>query len=270
LCSAETTAHIFTIMEAFLSIPDGLVKHRALSMFAGEVGPLSMLMSIQDQAPKGRLVCVCIRSLMTLVQRVPSVQETLTTPIKIQTWAPWMLKFCFRFVNKYEKEANDSAIAKSIADASSSSMMSDVSIIPPLSEQKGSYIIVYGEREEEREILWIKRAEDTLELLRDVLISSGAQPDALIPEDTFTTPSPPDDDMPSLITVEEDLYSAGNTKGSASLFKGSDKNIVDLSKDDGIDAKATQGTATEEDNALAADGMTDEQFAEWISKSQFE
>jgi ubiquitin C-terminal hydrolase len=113
-CSAETTSHVFTVMEAFLTIDDGLVGHRALSMFSGETSPLCMLKGIQDQAPKRRLVCVCISSLMSLLQKVPSVFRTLTVPASIiQTWAPWMLKFSFIFMNDCLKESSSAAALKS-------------------------------------------------------------------------------------------------------------------------------------------------------------
>ena len=113
-CSAETTSHVFTVMEAFLTIEDGLVGHRALSMFSGETSPLCMLKGIQDQAPKRRLVCVCISSLMSLLQKVPSVNRTLTVPSSIiQTWAPWMLKFSFIFMNDCLKESSSAAAIKS-------------------------------------------------------------------------------------------------------------------------------------------------------------
>ena len=112
-CSAETTAHVFSIMEAFLSLEDSLTGHRALSMFSGEASPLSRLKGIQDQGPKRRLVCVCIFSLMTLLQRVPSVREALTNPPStIQTWAPWMLKFSFLFMNDCMKENSNAATLK--------------------------------------------------------------------------------------------------------------------------------------------------------------
>ena len=149
-CSAETTCHIFTIMESFLTIEDELVSHRALSMFSGEMSPLNMLKGIQDQVPKKRLVCVCIRSMMVLLQRVPSVRETLTQPVStLQTWAPWMLKFSFLYMNGCIKERNNAATLKSslISSNSSSSSSSagtgdDVTIDPPIVQiEKGEKII---------------------------------------------------------------------------------------------------------------------------------
>ena len=136
-CSAETTAHVFSIMEAFLSVEDSLTGHRALSMFSGEASPLSRLKGIQDQGPKRRLVCVCIYSLMTLLQRVPSVREALTNPPStIRTWAPWMLKFSFLFMNDCLKEnSNATALKNSYMTAHSSP---DVAFVPSPPE-KGDY-----------------------------------------------------------------------------------------------------------------------------------
>ena len=119
-------------------------------MFSGEMSPLNMLKGIQDQVPKKRLVCVCIRSMMVLLQRVPSVRETLTQPVStLQTWAPWMLKFSFLYMNGCIKERNNAATLKSslISSNSSSSSSSagtgdDVTIDPPIVQiEKGEKII---------------------------------------------------------------------------------------------------------------------------------
>ena len=140
-CSAETTAHVFSIMEAFLSVEDSLTGHRALSMFSGEASPLSRLKGIQDQGPKRRLVCVCIYSLMTLLQRVPSVREALTNPPStIRTWAPWMLKFSFLFMNDCLKEnSNATALKNSYMTAHSSP---DVAFVPSPPERGDYYHIL--------------------------------------------------------------------------------------------------------------------------------
>ena len=152
-CSAETTAHIFTIMESFLTIQDSLVSHRALSMFSGDMSPLTMLKGIQDQGPKKRLVCVCIRSLMVLLQRVVSVRETLTQPSStLQTWAPWMLKFSFLFMNNCLKESNNAAALKSTyfdssssssSGASSSSLGNDITAGSSVPAEKGKEFYLF-------------------------------------------------------------------------------------------------------------------------------
>jgi hypothetical protein len=139
-CSAETTSHVFTVMEAFLTIEDGLVGHRALSMFSGETSPLCMLKGIQDQVPKRRLVCVCISSLMSLLQKVPSVFRTLTVPASIiQTWAPWMLKFSFIFMNDCLKESSSAAALKSSYAPAPLHTEGASSSVPAATVEKGNH-----------------------------------------------------------------------------------------------------------------------------------
>jgi hypothetical protein len=65
-------------MEAFLSIEDSFKGHRASVMFSGDGGALTTLRSIQDQPIKERLVCICIHSLIILMQRLFSVKEVMS------------------------------------------------------------------------------------------------------------------------------------------------------------------------------------------------
>ena len=51
-CTAETTAHLFATMKAFLSIQDHLTHHRAMAIFRAETGPMSLLKTIQNQSTK--------------------------------------------------------------------------------------------------------------------------------------------------------------------------------------------------------------------------
>lgn len=62
-------------------------------------------------------------------------------------------------------------------------------------------MVVYGETEEESESPWCVRAESANQLLHTVLIAAGAQPDSLIPEDTFSFSFEPgaEEDVPPLI-----------------------------------------------------------------------
>ena len=138
-CSAENTAHIFSIMEAFLSISDRHQSHRAVSMFKSDSGPLNMLKGIHEQAPKKRLVCVCIRSLMTLVQRVSILREALTTPSSvIQTWAPWMLKFAFLFMNDCAMDSASATADRKAYSPHAHLSSDDNSALKPIEKEKGN------------------------------------------------------------------------------------------------------------------------------------
>ena len=96
-----------------------------------------------DQGPKKRLVCVCIRSLMTLVQRIPSVRETLTVPVStVSTWAPWMLKFSFLYMNSCLNENNNATAMKTsyMSGSNSGSVLSSADTAPVIQE-KGCELI---------------------------------------------------------------------------------------------------------------------------------
>ena len=95
-----------------------------------------------DQGPKKRLVCVCIRSLMTLVQRIPSVRETLTVPVStVSTWAPWMLKFSFLYMNSCLNENNNATAMKNTymsgsgSGSGSGSVLSSTDTVPVIQEK---------------------------------------------------------------------------------------------------------------------------------------
>jgi hypothetical protein len=209
-CSAENTAHLFVIMEDFLSLQDSLTAHRAQQIFRAEMGPLAMLQGIRDQATKARLVCVCVRSLMALMARVPSVKRLLTqSDTQIRQWAPWMLKFCTQFWMKCEKEAQDAAELRAATAAGSdtaataplstaaatSAAATGTCIVEQIVDVDGQrkrpwrappvYLVVYGDDESQCEDPWVARAERALALLREMLESVGAQPDVLTPDDTW-------------------------------------------------------------------------------------
>ena len=191
-----------------------------MAIFRAETGPMSLLKTIHNQSTKAKLICVSIRSLMTLANRVKTVKDLLTeNDFHIRTWAPWMLKFSFQFSNLCQKEATDAATAKAMLVSSntttldcnifsttdnvnnngtgdhigtggtktSTSSTTSSSSSSSSSVEKGPYLVVYGETEEESEDTWVARAEKTNQMLSSFLLSVNAQPDVLIPEDTFTT-----------------------------------------------------------------------------------
>ena len=177
---------------------DSLTSHRAQKIFRSEMGPLTMLQGIQDQPAKARLVCVCVRSLVALMARVPSVKHQLTqTDTQIRQWAPWMLKFCTQFWMKCEKDALDAAEVRAASagahasDAAAPAASAGAAAVavavagagPPRAPP--AYLVVYGEEDAQSEDPWVVRAERTLSLLRAALESVGAQPDLLTPEDTW-------------------------------------------------------------------------------------
>ena len=84
-------------------------------------------------------------------------------------------------------------------------------------------MVVYGETEEESESVWCIRAESTNQLLHTVLISAGAQPDSLIPEDTFSfsfDPETVEDTPPPLL----DGYDLTMDQGSYPMITGTTNN----------------------------------------------
>ena len=59
---------------------------------------------------------------------------------------------------------------------------------------------MYGEAETASDAPWCVRAESSNQVLHSVLLSVGAQPDSLIPEDTFTFEDPPSSGSGSELT----------------------------------------------------------------------
>jgi hypothetical protein len=133
---------------------------------------------------------------------------------KINDWAPWMLKFCYQYIEKCNREssalqANAAAIAASMIGPQPIDVIQPTSPVTP----KGSYLYVYGEDNESREITWNIRAQNTFNELQSVLRLLGAQPEVLIPADAFEEVVP-EDIPPELIAIDDvprtgDLTTAG-------------------------------------------------------------
>jgi len=247
LANMETCAHLFEILEGLLLVNDSLTLHRLNLIFNGP-SLLESMKGLSEQASRARYLCVCIRSLLALVRRVPRIKDILSPQTKVASWAPWMLKFCFQFERKSADEAALAKQTSSIAASATTTTANQNPLTPPgqfsavavnqeaqvapLTNQmdaqntltsattqtqtqtvtwadttqlpppyapsansvtaatntpaKGSFLIVYGEADDERELSWETRAERTKDLLMAILVEMGAQPDALIPEDAFT------------------------------------------------------------------------------------
>lgn len=98
LCSAEGTAHIFDALETYLSVSDSLQFHRYVAVLgSGSFNILEVMRTASIQQQKERLVCIFISSFCVLVKNVLDVQQKLSG--SAQTWAPWMLKFCYQYMN---------------------------------------------------------------------------------------------------------------------------------------------------------------------------
>lgn len=184
LTSIEGMAHIFIVLESFLGISDNWTLHRCQSLFNCNENPmdltsqfniLELLAGMKDNPLKTKFLCVFIRSFTALVKKAGgSLKDTLSKPAsKVTVWAPWMLKVAYRYMSQCS--TTNSAMMDAIAASSSSSTTS------------GPYLFVYGEAESDREITWKLRSENTFSELNSCIMSVGANPDALIPEDAFGT-----------------------------------------------------------------------------------
>jgi len=186
LTSTEGLAHIFIVLESFLRISDSWTLFRCQSLFNCNENPmdltnqfniLELLAGMKDNALKTKFLCVCIRSFTALVSQVGgSLKDTLSRPVsKVSVWAPWMLKVIYRYMNQCS--TSNSAVMDAIAATSSSTANG--------SSGSGPYLYVYGEAESDSEIAWTVRAEKTFVELNSCIVSLGANPDLLIPDDAF-------------------------------------------------------------------------------------
>jgi len=191
LTSTEGLAHIFIVLESFLSISDNWTLHRCQSLFncnenpmdlTGQFNILELLAGMKDKPVKTKFLCVFIRSFTALVRQVGgSLKDTLSKPAsKVSVWAPWMLKVIYRYMSQCS--TTNSAMMDAIAASSSSSTASPNN---GSSSGSGPYVYVYGEAESDCEIAWTVRAEKTFVELNSCIVSVGANPDALIPDDAF-------------------------------------------------------------------------------------
>lgn len=166
----------------------------------------------------------------------------------------------------------------------------------------GPYIIVYGEDEAYSDAPWSVRAESSNQVLHSVLLSVGAQPDSLIPEDTFTFEDPPSSELTPLpldaglddigplspfmqldIDQSMGMGSAGSGGGGGPFHTASEADSKKATTDStrqitaaGPASNYSSSDSTQHSSAGAldltlnlglADGMTDEQLAEYLSST---
>ena len=105
-CKEGDTAHIFQAIDRLLNMSDTLAHSRNFQLFGGGDFNLLEIMKItKDQIYKHRFICVFIRSFIALAEKSHTLRSVISIPAsKISMWAPWMLKFCFRFIAKCNQE----------------------------------------------------------------------------------------------------------------------------------------------------------------------
>ena len=187
LTTTESMAHIFIVLESFLSISDSWTSHRCNILFGGtenniagcvginsgvvnNLNVLELIAGMKEQAAKVKFVCIFIRSFAALARQVGKVLiDTISKPaIRVSNWAPWMLKVMYRYQTQCSTGAGN--VMEAIAAASTTTF---------------PFLYAYGEEDCDREISWASRAEKTFQELNNLIISTGANPDTLIPDDTF-------------------------------------------------------------------------------------
>jgi hypothetical protein len=264
----ESIAQYFDVIEAFLSIPDTLQNSRILIFFDSVTGSILQLMK-NFITNKPQHVCIVTQSLFTLIGNTSVLFTVMKN--RLSDWAPWILKFCFQYVQKTSQELQNSStptpttavvsgpVLPVTATASPSSPPvatvpavvtgpgptpssgsgsgTDVAVVP---KKKGLFMRIYGEGEEDRELNTAERALKTFEIVQQVMRRMDAVPDAYIPVDAFEVVDLSGvDDIPS-----ETL---------ARILDEESKSSMDV------------GTGTT-DLALS-DAMTDEEFARYLAST---
>jgi len=263
MSSYEGLLHLFELLEKFLSVRDMVSYHRAAELFGGAHWNLLEAMKLNSsQVLKYKLVGVFIRSFITLAQRLPtpssSLHGTLFTAANVNKWAPWMLKFCFRFTQKCNHERIVSSIDGAVAhvEPEASHMLAQAQVNKAILEQartadspsskskssstqrtvsfhldaaappspvsalrtKGPFVRVYGEAASECELTWDQRAEQTTQLLSELLTRMGFNVDGLLPYDTFVLDlTDANQDVPALVHPV-DAENQASSSSMASTF----------------------------------------------------
>jgi hypothetical protein len=257
----DSIAQYFDVIETFLAVQDTLQNSRILVLFDSTTGSILQLMK-NFMTNKPQHVCIVIQSLFTLIGNARERIRLLFMVMKnrLAEWAPWILKFCFQYLQKTSQELQSSSstpapisgpvlpgAAPPAADVgngdgngkSSGSSGSDSVVVPP---KKGLYLRIYGEGEEDRELNTAERAAKTFEIVQQVMRTMDAVPDAYIPVDAFEVVDVNEtDDIPS-----ETLARILNEETKSSSME--------------------VGTGTAGDLALS-DAMTDEEFARFLAST---
>lgn len=252
----DNMEHLFRCLAAFLSIPDTLTPSRFNMLFVGNDSLLAMVQQgIQLQA-KTQYSVVFIKSFVELMRKLPTLRVFLNGMVR--SWAPWMLLFSYKHENKCRLEAD----SVSMLTAKPPSVVEDVTVteaekpadsVPPAAPKivKGPYLVVYGETESDRESTNLARAERCFQSLKDVLISMGANIDALIPIEAFEEPVLNDAEINAALDAAAltSIGTVGAAEGPSS--SSSSSHSIAVGGDDPM-------------GGYVGDHMTDEEFARYL------
>lgn len=141
--------------------------------------------------------------------------------------------------------------------------------------------MVYGEKEEERDMPWCVRAESSNQLLHTVLLAAGALPDSLIPEDAFSFAfdSPSQQLIGPLPLKAKEVTAGPSSEGApfvperGAALGGTDLaykepaecEILDPVRASNTTSSSSSSSSGDADTHGLADGMTDEQLSEYLS-----
>ena len=237
---------------------------RCTDLFIGTRALMGHLESLKNDINRNKLVCICIRSLMALIQKVPILKDTLGNS-RVNQWAPWMLKFCFQF----EKCCTEDAATETVHSLFDS-------------------YYIYGESDAEREITWKQRAENTNQILQAVVIALGGDCNVLIPEDTFMDINSYDNNNNNNTNIignnTNSFVSIANNNDNVNVIRGSNNNTIInnggslnyISPDShgnltenfifgGKNNNVIGSTVSNVQTIHAQDGMTDDEFNKFLS-----
>ena len=176
--------HYFEALATFLCIEDSLSTRRAHMVLDNPGGLFSVLHDLAFVTKNPTKVCVCLTSLMSILMASQATRDAISIPRNtIGSWAIWMLKFCYQFLEKSRREDQMSlALQLSASNSDNSSSTVDEAA---LLNKSGPYMIVFGEGEDDREISWTARSGTCFTKLQTLLRHLGEEPDALIPVEAF-------------------------------------------------------------------------------------
>jgi hypothetical protein len=251
---ADNMEHLFRCLATFLAIPDALTTSRYNMLFTGS-GSLLVMVQQGTQA-KTQYSVVFIKSFVELLKRIPSLRTFMSG--SIVSWAPWMLLFGYKHETKCRLEAESvnmlTATAPTRAEDLNTAVEGAKSASGGSNEPsavKGTYIVVYGESEEERELSNLARAEKCFQGLKDALTGMGANIDALIPIEAFEEPVLNDAEINAALDAAA-LRSIGPVASSSpSLSPAAAAHSIAVGSDEPM-------------GAYIGDHMTDEEFAMYL------
>jgi hypothetical protein len=204
-----------------------------------------LLKNFLPNSSKAQYICIMIQSLFTLVKKINPLFVAMKS--RLSEWAPWILKFCYQFVQKTSQDLQTATVTASVTTQSSSSGVPAAATgtgSGELKKPKGLYLRIYGEGEEERELNLSDRADKTFDLVQSTIRTMGAHPDTYIPVDAFEVieTSADNDDIP--------------TETLARILEEETKTM-----------DVGTGTGAGGDGIPFSDAMTDEEFARFLAST---